>query len=189
MLQDQACELLEGGELQVEISCGQDEAFHFEELLHGVESVTEVDVLLGLEGVDLVVLGSHEKSRDPQQLEIVLGDEGALEEKQIVNNLNTNLHGFILDLELLAHLHQPTQQHLPHLGADLRFPEVRVQGQLAGDATAERLVLLDQVFNNELKVGRDFRGTRGDVSAFGGSFSSNGFREVGEVCPEVPGGW
>lgn len=61
MLDDESGELVEAGELHVEISCGQDQTLHLKELLQGIKSITQVDIFVGLVCMDLVVFGSHEQ--------------------------------------------------------------------------------------------------------------------------------
>ena len=55
VLQGQTGELVQRGHLHVEVGGLQDGTLHLEELLRVVEAVAQVHVLLGLEGVDLVV--------------------------------------------------------------------------------------------------------------------------------------
>ena len=84
-------ELAEGGHLQVEVHLHQDLALHLEELFQGVDSVTQLDVLVGVQGVDFVVLAADEEAGDPQQLKIGLVEEFPLVYQHVVDELYTNV--------------------------------------------------------------------------------------------------
>lgn len=113
--------------------------------------------------MNLVVLACHKKGSDSQQLEVLLGNEGALEDEKIVDDLHTDLHGFILDLKLSAHLEQPFQQNLPHLSANLGVPEVGMACDAGGEFVGEGLVMVDEMLNDVRKVGEDLRRTGGKI--------------------------
>ena len=79
MAEQQSCELMKSRELEIEIGWGEDEAFHFEELRNWVETITKINVLFCLKSMDLVVLAGHKERGHPQQLEVMFGNKGALE--------------------------------------------------------------------------------------------------------------
>lgn len=55
MLHSKVDKLMQSGELHVKVSSLEDSAFHFEQLLGSVESIAEIDVLLGLKSMDFIV--------------------------------------------------------------------------------------------------------------------------------------
>lgn len=78
--------------------------FHFEKLWQSVESITQIDIFVGLEGMNLIVLGGHEKRSDTQKLKIILGDSLGLVYKHEVDELHTDKHGLISHLKLATNL-------------------------------------------------------------------------------------
>lgn len=159
MAQEQTRELVQGGKLQVEVSCRQDEALHFEKLGSRVQAVAEKNIFFCFKGVYFVVLAGHKEGSHAEELKVLLGNEGALEHEQIIDYLHAHLHGFILDLKLSADLEQPLDKNLPHFCADLRVPEVRVDVDAAGDLGGEGLVVVDEVLDDVREVGEELGGT------------------------------
>lgn len=118
-------ELMYCWELQIEASGCKDEPFHLEELLEGVEPIADEDVFLGLPGMDLVVLGGHEERSNPQQLKIMLVHPRARVHDHEVDELNADMHGLLLELELFAHLQQPPQEDCSHLAVNSQLSSLR----------------------------------------------------------------
>ena len=148
MLEDQAGELMEGGELQVEVGGGQDEALHFKKVLDGVQTITEVYVFLSFKSVDLVVFWGNEKSSYAQELKVLLRNDGTLEKKKIVNYLHTDLNSLVFHLKLPTDLHQPFQENFPHFSADLGLPEVFLPAEGRDHQVCELLIIVDEMLNN-----------------------------------------
>lgn len=113
---------MESRHLKVEIQGCQDQAFHLEQLQGRIDAIAELDIFLGVEGVDFVVLATHEETGDPQELEVGLLEELALVDEHEVDKLNTDVQAFLLDPELHPDLQQPLDEDLAHLGCDLDVP-------------------------------------------------------------------
>lgn len=79
--------------MQVEIEFQQHQALQLEQLLDRVNPVAELDVLLGLDGVDLVVLAADEQTGHAQQLEVCLVESSALVDQHVVDQLHAHVHG------------------------------------------------------------------------------------------------
>ena len=129
--------------------------------------------------MDLIVLACHEKGSNTQQLKVLLRNEGTLENKKIVYDLDTDLHSFILHLKFATDLEQPFQQDLPHLSANLGVPEVRMAGDAGRKFVGERLVMVDEMLNDVRKVGKDLWGAGGKILGLCLGWSSDGLRAIG----------
>ena len=79
------------GHLEAEVSANEDKTFHLEELSHGVESITDIDILVSLESVDFVVFGGHEERGDTEQLKVELVNKILLKDKHVVHKLYTEM--------------------------------------------------------------------------------------------------
>lgn len=121
-------------------------------------------------------------------MEVVLCHQLSLEEKHIVDDLDAEVHRLVPDPELSAYLDQPLDQQFAHFRADLRDPEIGRNSYLAAHPSGKTLVIVDEVFNNEGKVGGDLGRTGRVFFWFDVSLSSNGFGAIGEVSSEVAGG-